>query len=169
MAEDTQNLFPEINEPKFGIKDEDMTPFKVRQFVPGGTEYQLTTLNRYVSLEVFAPTVTVSTGDGAKYFHVPPQLDGMKLVYVHGFHVTAGATSNTTDIQINNTTQSVDMLSTVLSIDYNETDSSTAGTPVVINESNAFIHTNDILRVDVDAVTTVAPTGLMITLGFRKP
>jgi hypothetical protein len=152
-----------------GITDEQLQPYVPREFVPVGLEYRFTNQQRYVQVEVFSPGTTVSIGDGAKYIYIPPQLDNMKLVFIQGQHVTAGTTSNTTEVQVYNLTKAVDMLSTVLSIDYNELTSVTAGTPVVINDANSLISTNDVLRVDVDAVTTVAPKGLILTLGFRKP
>lgn len=122
-------------------------------------------LTRYVSIEVFQSTQKASTGDGKKYFHIPPELNGMNLIYAHAFCVTAG-TTGTMDIQICNVTDSVDMLSTKLTIDSGETGSNTAATAAVIDTTKDDVATNDVLRIDIDAVQATAAEGLVITLGF---
>ncbi len=121
-----------------------------------------------VQVEVFGPNNSVFTGDGKKYFHIPANMTGMDLVSVHAQVVTAG-TTGTTDIQIHNVTDTADMLSTVITIDSTETGSDTAATPAVIDTANDDVATNDLLRIDVDAVSTTAPKGLIITLEFRLP
>ena len=110
----------------------------------------------------------VATGDGKMYFHVPASMNGMDLVTVHAEVITAG-TTNTTDIQVHNLTQSTDMLSTVITIDSGETGSDTGATAAVIDTGNDDVITNDLLRIDVDAISTTAPKGLIITLEFRLP
>ena len=123
---------------------------------------------KYLQFTVVDFTTDVSTGDGKFYFHVPPELDGMNLTYVHAEVITAGTTS-TTDIQIHNVTQAADMLTTKLTVDSGETGSDTAATPAVIDTANDDIATNDVLRGDVDAVSTTAPKGLLVTLGVELP
>lgn len=110
----------------------------------------------------------VATGDGKGYFRVPSSLNGMNLVAVAARVITAG-TTNTTDIQIHNVTDAVDMLSTKITIDSTETDSSTAATPPVIDGAADDVATGDLLRIDVDAVSTTAPKGLLVVLEFRLP
>jgi hypothetical protein len=109
----------------------------------------------------------VSTGDGAGYLPIPAALDGYDVVYVHAEVKTAG-TTGTTDIQIRNETQSQDILSTKLTIDSGETGSDTAATPAVINLSNDNLSAYDVLAIDVDAVSSTAPRGLIVTIGMRK-
>ena len=92
----------------------------------------------------------------------------MNLVDVHAEVITAG-TTGTTDIQIANVTQVADILSTKLTIDSGETGSDTAATAAVINTAEDDMTENDVLRIDVDAISTTAPKGLIITLGFRLP
>ena len=121
---------------------------------------------QYFSIVGFDYTVDTAVGDGAGYFHIPPDLNGMSLTYVHAKVITAG-TTGTTDIQIANDTQAVDMLSTKLTIDSSETGTDTAATPAVINAANDDVVTNDLIRIDVDAVSTTAAKGLLITLGFE--
>ncbi len=126
---------------------------------------------RYVSVEVFEPLTSCSTGDGKKYFHVPAGLNGMNLVEIHAECITAGTTSTMTG-QIHNLDNGcgADMLSTVWGIDTTETGSDTGATPPVIDGCNDEVATNDLLRFDIDAVHSgTAAKGLIVTLGFRLP
>ena len=123
---------------------------------------------RYLQLTCFDYTTDTATGDGKGYFHIPAGLDGMDLIEVHAQVITAG-TTNTTDIQIHNLTQTADMLSTVITIDTGETGSDTAAAAAVIDTAEDDIAENDLIRIDVDAVSTTAAKGLIVTLGFRTP
>lgn len=120
------------------------------------------------SLQVFAGTSDVSTGDGKAYIVIPDGVGGMNLIGVHAYVVTAG-TTGTTDIQIANVTDSVDMLSTKITIDSTETSSRTAATPPVIDTTKDDVADGDVLRIDVDAVSTTAPKGLIIEMVFQLP
>jgi len=121
-----------------------------------------------IQLTVVDFTTDVATGDGKFYFHIDSTLGGMDLVDVHAEVITAG-TTGTTDIQINNVTQGADMLSTVITIDSAETGSDTAAAAAVIDTANDDVAENDVIRIDVDAISTTAPKGLLITLGFKTP
>ena len=123
---------------------------------------------RYAPIVCVAFTTSVAVGDGQGYLPIPPGFNGMNLVYVHARVITEG-TTNTTDIQIANVTDGVDMLSTKLTIDSAETGSDTAATPAVIDGTKDDVATNDLLRIDVDAISTTAPKGLIVTLGFQLP
>jgi len=120
---------------------------------------------KVIQFQVFAPTADVVTGDGAAYFHVPAALNGGVITAAHAAVIAPGITG-TTDVQIANIRSGtpVDVLSTKLTIDSGETGSDTAAAPAVINAENDDLATNDRLRVDVDAVSTTAPTGLIVTL-----
>ncbi len=120
------------------------------------------------SFTVIDYTTNCSTGDGKLYFTVPAALNGMNLVRVHARCITAG-TTNTMDVQIANVTDAVDMLSTKLTIDSAETGSDTAATPAVIDTTKDDVATNDLLRIDVDAVHTTPAKGLIVTLEFQLP
>ena len=126
------------------------------------------TLNqrRYASLSIVGPTDDVAVGDGAMYFHIPINMNTFDLVEVHAQVVTAGTTGTST-FQVYNLTKTQDMLSTVISIDSGETGSDTAATPVVINTAADDVSTNDVIRIDVDSVSTTPPQGLVVTLGFE--
>lgn len=107
----------------------------------------------------------ISIGDGKAYFRVPSLMDGWILVEVAAALVTPSS-SGTPTLQFHNTTQGVDMLSTPLTIDANETDSTTAATAAVINVANRTVTTADILRVDIDVAGTGA-AGLIVSLSFQ--
>lgn len=120
------------------------------------------------SLQVtaFDYKTNITVGDGAAYVTVPSSYAGMNLVAVHARVITAG-TTGTTDIQIHNLTQTADMLSTKITIDSGETGSDTAATAAVIDTSNDDVASWDVLRIDVDAISTTAPKGLIVTMEFR--
>lgn len=122
----------------------------------------------YVQVALFAPATDASTGDGKAYIHIPPKLNGWNLIYVHALNPTAG-TTGTQDIQIHNVTDAADMLTTKITIDSTEKGSDTAATAAVINTGADDVATNDILRIDVDAVQTTAGKGTVVTLGFQLP
>jgi hypothetical protein len=123
---------------------------------------------RVIAIEVFGPTTDTATGDGAKYFRIPSVLDGYNIVEVAAQVVTAG-TTNTLDIQIHNVTDTVDVLSTKLTIDSAEVDSSTAATAAVINGANDAVATADQFRIDIDAVHTTAAKGLIVEITLQLP
>jgi len=121
-----------------------------------------------LQITVFDYTKEVVTGDGCGYITIPSSYNGMNLVAVHARVITAG-TTGTTDIQIYNLTQTADMLSTKITIDSGETGSDTAATAAVIDTSNDDVASWDVLRIDVDAVSTTKPKGLIVTMEFRLP
>ena len=121
--------------------------------------------NAVIEAVVFGFTTNVATGDGAAYAVIPIALNGLNLVRVHARVITAG-TTGITDVQIHNVTQVADMLSTKITIDSGETGSDTAATAAVIDTGNDDVATNDLLRIDVDAVSSTPPAGLLVTLEF---
>lgn len=125
---------------------------------------------KIASIIIFSDATTVTTGDGAGdiFFRVPTALDGFNLTSVAANVFTAG-TTGTTDIQIHNITQTADMLSTKITIDSGEKDSSTAATPAVIDTGNDDVAEGDQIRIDVDAVSTTPPVGLVVELQFDAP
>jgi hypothetical protein len=109
----------------------------------------------------------LSTGDGKAYWRVPSTLNGCNLVAVAGALTTASSSGIPT-IQIANVTDTVDMLSTKLTIDASETDSSTAANAAVIDATKDDVATGDMLRIDCDVAGTGAK-GLIVELQFRMP
>lgn len=127
---------------------------------------------RVVSILAFTDDENVTTGDGAGdvFWRVPSTHNGMNLVAVAACVQTAG-TTGTTDIQIRRVRSGTpaDMLSTKLTIDSTETDTLTAAAAAVINTSNDDVATGDRIFVDVDAVSTTKPLGLLVELIFQLP
>ena len=122
---------------------------------------------RHVCIEVVDKDTALTTGDGKKAIHIPPDITGYNLVYVHAFCLTA-STSGIPAIQVRNQTDTQDMLSTKLTIDANETDSKDAAAPAVIDTTKDDVVTNDIIAIDCDVAGT-GTKGLYVTLGFQKP
>jgi hypothetical protein len=117
-----------------------------------------------VSIQVFDGATDVATGDGKAYITIPEALNGMNLVRAQATVVTAG-TTNATTVMIHNKTDAQDMLSGAISI----ASAGTVGTVGTINGSYDDVATNDVLRIDVDSVSTTAPKGLQVVLEFRLP
>lgn len=97
----------------------------------------------------------VTTGDGKIEFQIPESFDGLDLVYV-GIYVSVVSSSGAIQVQIRNSTASVDVLSTKVSIDAGEKTSKTAATPFVIDAANAGAVWGDMWAIDVDAAGTGA-------------
>ena len=120
---------------------------------------------RLVSIPCFAPGTDCATGDGKAFFGITEELNGMNLVSARALVFTAGTTNSMT-IAVYNITDSVDMLSTLL----------TVATTAVWDDENAVIDTTkddvvteDRLRIDVDTLHTTKAQGLVVVLGFRRP
>ena len=122
---------------------------------------------RVVYFQVIADDVALTTGDGKMYFTVPPLLNGANLEDADA-SVATSSSSGLPTIQIRNVTQSVDMLSTRITIDENEFHSYNATTPPVIDTTKDNVATADVLRIDVDVAGT-GTKGLQVVLTFRLP
>jgi len=129
-----------------------------------------------VQLHVVDYTTTLTTGDGKLYFSIPARLNGSNLVAVTGQVITTG-TVGTTTVQLarcanaatgNACSSTVsDMLSTKLTIDASEDSSDTAAIPSVVNQTYDDVSTNQVIRVDVDVVST-GSQGLILNLTFLR-
>jgi hypothetical protein len=154
-------VFHVIDDPSGTPASAGMTPTAIKEFTDTG-------IRRAVQIIAFDFTTDVAVGDGAFYFHIDSSLAGTNLIDVHAEVITAG-TTGTTDIQIHNVTSAADILSTKLTIDSTETGSDTAAVPAVINAAEDDMTENDLIRIDIDAVSTTAPKGLIVTMGFQIP
>lgn len=105
----------------------------------------------------------LTTGDGKAYFMVPSKLNGWNLIRANAA-VTTVSSSGTPTVQVHNVTDAVDMLSTRITIDANESTSHTAATPPVIDTTKDDVATGDLIRIDVD----VAGTGARRRIGARS-
>ncbi len=142
--------------------DSNDTYIRTEQYSSGGGVFF--DIKRPLQATVVGYTTNVSTGDGKFYFVVPLAYNKMVLTRVHCRVISSG-TTGTTDIQVANVTDGVDMLSTKVTINSGATEADDG----VINTSNDDVATNDLLRIDVDAVSTTPPKGLIVTLEFDYP
>ena len=105
-------------------------------------------------------------GNGITAVTIPATFDGLYL-YSIGGHVYTAGTGDTTDIQLHNLTTALDVLTTKLTIDAGELDSSTAAAAAVIGDDNR-VYTATVLRIDVDQIASgSAAKGLEIRMEFR--
>ena len=126
------------------------------------------TVARNVGILVTDPDGDVLfTGDNKAYFRVPAQMNGYLLSAVAA-SVSTVSSSGAVDVQVRNVTAAADMLTTSLTIDASETDSSTAATPAVIDTANDDVSTGDQIAIDIDGAGT-GSKGLYISLTFIAP
>jgi hypothetical protein len=111
----------------------------------------------------------ITTGDGKAYFRIPSRMNGMDLVSC-GASVSTVSSSGIPTVQLRRkrSGSDVDMLTTKITIDANEVDSSTAATASVINTSNDDVATGDQIYIDIDVAGTGAK-GLIVTALFQLP
>lgn len=135
-----------------------------RAVTPDGLAGSTVFGRKSVCIQVTDGTTNAATGDGKAYFTIPESLNGMNLVRAQATVVTAG-TTNATTVMIHNKTDAADMLSGAISI----ASGGTVGTVGTVNTSTDDVATNDVIRIDVDSVSTTPPQGLMVTLEFQLP
>ncbi len=120
---------------------------------------------RIVEIKVIDNVTTLVTGDLQADFCVPATLDGAVLQEAQAWLTTASSSGLPT-IQIRNVTQSVDMLSTKITVDANETTSYTAATPSVVDVTKNIFRKGDVISIDIDGAGTGAK-GLGIILELQ--
>ena len=115
-------------------------------------------------------TTSLTTGDGKGwYYRVPAKITGYNLIGVAAAcNVASSSGTPTFQIRRKRSGSDVDMLSTSLTIDANETDSSTAAAAAVINGSNDDVTTADRIYFDCDVAGTGCQ-GVTIELTFQLP
>jgi hypothetical protein len=121
-------------------------------------------IERAMALKALPDTLEIYVGDGITRMVVPSTLDGLSLNSIAAHVFTVGS-SGTITVMLHNETDAVDMLTTAVSIEVSESDSSTSGTPPVISASNT-VATADVLRIDVDTISTGAK-GLEVRMTFK--
>ena len=138
----------------------------VKKIIPANSVF----FNRTVVMKVLPDDIPTTVSYGLSRFTVPATLDGLYLSSTSGevgAHVYTAGTTGTTTAMIYNETDSVDMLSTGITIDSGETDSSTAAAAPVVDTSNNQVSTADVLRFDIDTIQTgTAANGLEIRMQF---
>ena len=122
--------------------------------------------NRTLIIKVIADALPTYVGNGIARITCPSDLNGLVLSSVGAHVYTAGVTGATT-IKIYNETDGVHMLTTPMTIDSSEVDTSTAATPAVIDINNDDIDTADVLRFDITTISSTAANGLELRLEFE--
>jgi phosphoribosylformylglycinamidine (FGAM) synthase PurS component len=120
-----------------------------------------------IIIKCLQDTTNLTVGDGISHIAIPSEFNGMNLVSA-GAHVYTASSSGTPTFQIHNQTDAHDMLSTRITIDAGEYDSSTAVTPAVADTTYDDVATGDVLRFDCDVAGT-GTAGMEIRVGFRLP
>jgi len=110
-------------------------------------------VERTIIVKCVADGIGPSVGNGITHVTIPSTLNNKKLNNAEAHVYTVGTGGSITNVQLHNLTDAVDILSTPITIDLNEKDSSTAATPHVIGANNT-VTTGDVIRIDVDAVAT---------------
>ena len=119
---------------------------------------------RTLVIKCVADTISPTVGNGITHVTIPSTLDGKNLSSAQA-HVYTVGTGSLTTVQLHNLTDGQDMLSTAITIDASEKDSSTAATPSVTGANNG-VSTADVIRIDVDVVAT-STLGLEIRMVFN--
>jgi len=119
---------------------------------------------RTLVIKCVADTIGPTVGNGITHVTIPSTLDGKNLQSAQAHVYTAGTGSLTT-VQLYNLTDGQDMLSTPITIDSGEKDSSTAATPSA-GGSYVGVSTADVIRIDVDVVAT-STLGLEVRMVFN--
>lgn len=119
---------------------------------------------RYVTI-MLNDGVALTAGDDAARFRIPAGITGWNLVSIAASRKSG---TGTLTLQVRNVSTGHDMLSTRVTVDSSETDSSTAAVPAVIDTNYDDVSTAQQLAIDVDdpgASTLCA----VIQLGFGRP
>lgn len=123
-------------------------------------------VKRTVELLVSDPGgAALTTGDGKAFFRVPVWMNGAVVSDV-GAAVSTVSSSGAPTAQVRRVragSGDADVLSTPVSVDVSEIDSSTAATQPVINTANDDLLTGDQLHVDVDVAGT-GTKGLLVSI-----
>ena len=111
----------------------------------------------------------ITTGDSKAFIRIPSSCNGMNLVAVAASVDTVSSSGiPTVQLRRKRSGSDADMLSTKLTIDASETDSSSAATAAVINTGNDDVATGDRIYIDIDVAGTGAK-GLLVEMIFRLP
>ena len=149
----------------FGIFDFNDLQTANRTYKVPDASGQVALTRKVVYLKVIAEADALSAGDGQIHFIVPAEINGMNLIDAQAAVFTASS-SGDVSVMISNSTDSTDMLSTVITIDASETTSFTAATPSVVDTNYDDVATGDSISVDVDGAGT-GVTGLDVILSFE--
>ena len=166
LNDDKQEIIPNLSVDT--TIDVDLDKFSFYDYSSGSTRSILPKniaafTERTLVIKCVADTIGPSVGNGITHVTIPSTLDGKNLSSAQAHVYTAG-TGSTTTVQLHNLTDGQDMLSTPITIDSGEKDSSTAATPSVTG-SYTGVSTADVIRIDVDVVAS-STLGLEVRMVF---
>jgi hypothetical protein len=110
-------------------------------------------------------TTALTSGDDAVRFRIPSHINGWNIL---GVAASRKSGTGVPTIQIRNVTDAVDVLSTRITIDSGETDSSTAASTATVNTSNDDVAVGDQFAIDIDDAGTNT-LFLFVEIRFSKP
>jgi len=130
-----------------------------------GVNTDLRLIQRVWEIKLIDDATALTTGDRKFVFMIPPPYNAWTIVAINAF-VSVNSTSGLPSYQLRNITQAnVNILSTIVSIDANESDSLTAATPPVINTNFSTIISGNKIGVSKDvAGTGEKGDGILITV-----
>lgn len=115
-------------------------------------------------------SVAATPGFNGNFAVIPDEYDGMNLVDVSVFNLTPGTGGDSTyQISRNRAGTSVNMLSTVATIEDGEYNTLTALNQPVINNANDDVLEGDMIILTPTTVGSTAPKGLIPIYEFRRP
>lgn len=135
-------------------------PISTEYFTELVTLFETATNNRSAQAFCFDAGTDVTVGDDRWRIVIPTSFDGATISSVRGVLFTAGATGSTT-VQVYNVTNAENVLSDPVTF----ADTATTGSGT-IDAAKASVSTDDMLRVDVDTVTTTKAKGMIIIIEF---
>jgi len=147
-------------QPPIDVEIEERAPIEV--------EILQSPVSRVATIEILVTDpqgADVSVGDGLAYLRIPTRFSGWRLSSVAASLSEDGV--GVTSVQLRRVRGGVDadMLSTPITLDSGETDSTTAATLAVIDTANDDVLTADQVAVDVDSAGTGAK-GLLVEMTF---
>lgn len=116
-------------------------------------------------IKVFEDTTDIATGDDKFVWEIPEDLDGATIVKVEAYISTAGGSTTQVDIRLSDPCDiGASILTTKISIDTGECNSSLAATQPVVADATDVVH-GDHLHIDVDAAGSGAKgLGVIVAL-----
>lgn len=172
VTEFTDNTFRIIDEidntKEIAFQASGITTGNIRTVTMPDADVDLSDVNTLTyAIKAIADDTVLVPGDGLAQFTLPNAFDGMDLIDVE-VKVYTPSSSGLPSFQFYNLTKTQDMLSTNLTVDANETDSSTADDAAVIDTGADDVSARDVIRIDCDNEGT-GTAGAEFEFVFIKP
>jgi len=118
-----------------------------------------------------APSQAVQVGQFDLAFVIPAVMAGHDIVRVEAQVITAGGGAGNTTVQVRRVRgiTAAAVLSTPAQIEPGDKKSTDAATQPVIDTANDDLQTDDLLEIQVPAVSSTAPFGLSVSIATQEP